>query len=349
MRENSAVLYRPRSFLFFPNRLKRGIAMKDQFQRRIEYLRISITDRCNLRCKYCMPETGVQWIPHESILSYEEILRLIRVSTSLGFKRFRITGGEPLVRQGVMDFLNDASKIPGVEDLMLTTNGMLLPEMAFDLKATGVNRVNISLDTLDPDRFREITRGGDVNKVIQGVFRSLEAGLNPVKLNVVVVRDFNSDELPKFVELARNYPLHVRFIELMPIGISSEHRNDFVPIAEMKEILGLDGLEATRDIVGGGPAEYITSEGFEGSIGFISALSRHFCNTCNRVRLTADGKLRPCLHSSKEVDLRQALRGEKTDEELSDIFAQAVWHKPAEHHMNEQAWEDKRMMSQIGG
>jgi cyclic pyranopterin phosphate synthase len=248
-----------------------------------------------------------------------------------------------------MDFLNDASKIPGVEDLMLTTNGMLLPEMAFDLKATGVNRVNISLDTLDPDRFREITRGGDVNKVIQGVFRSLEAGLNPVKLNVVVVRDFNSDELPKFVELARNYPLHVRFIELMPIGISSEHRNDFVPIAEMKEILGLDGLEATRDIVGGGPAEYITSEGFEGSIGFISALSRHFCNTCNRVRLTADGKLRPCLHSSKEVDLRQALRGEKTDEELSDIFAQAVWHKPAEHHMNEQAWEDKRMMSQIGG
>lgn len=323
--------------------------MKDQFQRGIEYLRISITDRCNLRCKYCMPEDGVQWVPHESILSYEEILRLIRLSTLLGFKRFRITGGEPLVRQGVLEFLSQTAKIPGVEDLMLTTNGILLPEMAFDLKAAGVNRVNISLDTLDPDRFREITRGGDVQKVLQGVFRSLEAGLRPVKLNVVVVRDFNSQELPKFIELARNYPLHVRFIELMPIGISSEHRNDFMPISEMKEILGLEGLEATHDIAGGGPAEYITSEGFEGSIGFISALSRHFCNTCNRVRLTADGKLRPCLHSSTEIDLQHALRSGMSDEELLDRFAQAVWHKPAEHHMNEQAWEDKRMMSQIGG
>lgn len=323
--------------------------MQDQFKRRIEYLRISITDRCNLRCKYCMPETGVNWLPHESILSYEEILRIIRISTSLGFKRFRITGGEPLARKGILDFLGEASKIPGVEDLMLTTNGILLPEMAFDLKAAGVNRINISLDTLKPERFREITRGGDVEKVIQGVFRSLEVGLHPVKLNVVVVRDFNRDELPQFMELARNYPLHIRFIELMPIGVSSEHRNDFVPIAEMKEILGLEGMKPKRDIEGGGPAEYITSEGFQGSIGFISALSRHFCDTCNRVRLTADGKLRPCLHSAKEVDFRQALRGEKADEEIANLFAEAVWHKPAEHHMNEEAWQDQRMMSQIGG
>jgi GTP 3',8-cyclase len=323
--------------------------MQDQFKRRIEYLRISITDRCNLRCKYCMPETGVDWIPHESILSYEEILRLIRISTQLGFRRFRITGGEPLVRHGVLDFLSEASKIPGVEDLMLTTNGIVLPEMAFDLKAAGVNRVNISLDTLHPERFREITRGGEVQKVIQGVFRSLEAGLNPVKLNVVVVRNFNLAELPKFMELARKYPLHIRFIELMPIGISSDKRSDFVPISEMKEILGLEGLEPKRDIIGGGPAEYITSEGFQGSIGFISALSRHFCNTCNRVRLTADGKLRPCLHSSNEIDLRRGLRGQKTDEEIAELFAQAVWQKPSEHHMNEEAWQDNRMMSQIGG
>lgn len=323
--------------------------MQDQFMRRIEYLRISITDRCNLRCTYCMPEKGINWIPHESILSYEEVLRLIRISTQLGFRRFRITGGEPLVRQGVVEFLSKAAEIPGVEDLMLTTNGILLPELAFDLKAAGVNRVNISLDTLDPDKFREITRGGEVQKVIQGVFRSLEAGLNPVKLNVVVVRDLNLKDLPKFLELARNYPLHVRFIELMPIGISSEKRQEFVPISEMKEILGLEGLEAKHDIVGGGPAEYITSEGFQGSIGFISALSRHFCNTCNRVRLTADGKLRPCLHSSNEIDLRQGLRSQMTDEEIANQLAHAVWKKPSEHHMNEEAWQDSRMMSQIGG
>ncbi len=323
--------------------------MQDQFKRRIEYLRISITDRCNLRCKYCMPEAGVKWIPHESILSYEEILRLMRISTSLGFRRFRITGGEPLARQGILDFLGEASRISGVEDLMLTTNGILLPEMASDLKAAGVNRINISLDTLNPERFREITRGGDVQKVIQGISRSLEVGLHPVKLNVVVVRDFNLDELPRFRELAQNYPLHVRFIELMPIGVSSEHRSDFVPIAEMKEILGLDGMKPKRDLVGGGPAEYITSEGFQGSLGFISAISRHFCDTCNRVRLTADGKLRPCLHSTKELDFRQALRGEMTDEEIADLFAEAVWQKPAEHHMNEEAWQGQRIMSQIGG
>lgn len=323
--------------------------MQDQFKRRIEYLRISITDRCNLRCKYCMPETGVKWIPHESILSYEEILRLMRISTSLGFRRFRITGGEPLARQGILDFLAEASRISGVEDLMLTTNGILLPEMASDLKAAGVNRINISLDTLNPERFREITRGGDVQKVIQGIYRSLEVGLHPVKLNVVVVRDFNLDELPKFKKLAQNYPLHVRFIELMPIGVSSEHRSDFVPIAEMKEILGLEGMKPKSDLVGGGPAEYITSEGFQGSLGFISAISRHFCDTCNRVRLTADGKLRPCLHSTKELDFRQALRGEMTDEEIAGLFAEAVWQKPAEHHMNEEAWQDQRMMSQIGG
>ncbi|HHY26927.1 MAG TPA: radical SAM protein, partial [Desulfitobacterium dehalogenans] len=192
--------------------------MQDQYRRQIEYLRISITDRCNLRCKYCMPPEGVQWIPHESILTYEEILRVMRISTSLGFRRFRITGGEPLIRSGILEFLQNASRISGVEDLMLTTNGILLPDMAEDLKKAGVNRVNISLDTFDEDKFRELTRGGDIKKVFQGIHRSLEVGLHPVKLNVVVVRDFNSHELPRFMELAHDYPVHVRFIELMPIG-----------------------------------------------------------------------------------------------------------------------------------
>lgn len=323
--------------------------MQDQFERRIEYLRISITDRCNLRCKYCMPASGVQWIPHEDILSFEEIYRLVKLSTHIGFKRFRLTGGEPLVRKGLVNFISQVSQIPGVEDLMLTTNGMLLPEMAFDLKAAGLNRVNISLDTFDTERFREMTRGGDVSKVLQGINRSLEADLKPVKINVVVVRDFNLHELPKFFELARKYPIQVRFIELMPIGVSSDQRNEFVSIAEMKEVLGLKGLESPKKVYGGGPAEYVMLEGLEGDIGFISALSRHFCSTCNRMRLTADGKLRPCLHSPKEIDLRHALRNGSTDEELLEILKQAVWNKPVEHHMNEEAWQGSRVMSQIGG
>jgi len=323
--------------------------MQDQFRRQIEYLRISVTDRCNLRCQYCMPPEGVEWLPHEAILTFEEILRIIRLSTSFGFRKFRITGGEPLVRKGILDFLRQTAQIPGVEDLTLTTNGMLLPDLAFELKAAGVHRVNISLDTLDSERFAEVTRGGDVRRVIQGVFRSLEAGLNPVKLNVVVVRGVNEDELPQFLALARQYPLHVRFIELMPIGISSEGRHKFVSIAEMKELLALQDAPLAQDIRGGGPAEYLRPNGFKGSIGFISALSRHFCHACNRVRLTADGKLRPCLHSSCEVDLREALRGGLDDTALGALFAQAIWRKPAEHHMNEQDWQDRRLMSQIGG
>ncbi len=323
--------------------------MLDQYQRQIEYMRISITDRCNLRCAYCMPEKGVEWIPHSMILTFEEILQVMEASTKLGFSRFRITGGEPLVRKGVLDFLQRAAKIKGVEDLMLTTNGILLEEMAPDLKAAGVDRINVSLDTFDGERFREVTRGGDVNKVIAGIFKALEVGLNPVKINAVVVRDFNDHELPKFLDLARNYPLHVRFIELMPIGTSSERRSDFVPIAEMKKIIGIEDLHPVQDIRGGGPAEYYRPEGYKGSIGFISALSRHFCQTCNRVRLTADGKLRPCLHSSQELDLRQALRSGGTEEDLIQVLSQAIQQKPSQHHMNEESWHDKRFMSQIGG
>lgn len=323
--------------------------MQDQYQRQIEYLRISITDRCNLRCQYCMPPEGISWIPRDSVLSFEEILRLMSISTRLGFSRFRITGGEPLVRKGVLDFLHQAAQIPGVDDLMLTTNGILLPEMAHSLKAAGVNRVNISLDSLNAERFRRITRGGDVRKVTQGIFRCLEVGLEPVKINVVVVRSSNLEELQEFLDLARNYPLHVRFIELMPIGTSSDRREDFVPIEEMKRILDIEEAPETKEVCGSGPAEYFKPAGFRGSIGFISALSRHFCHTCNRIRLTADGKLRPCLHSSSEIDLKVELREGKSDAEITDIFAKAVWLKPSEHHMNQENWRDTRFMSQIGG
>lgn len=323
--------------------------MLDQYQRQIEYMRISITDRCNLRCSYCMPEKGVKWIPHESILTFEEILKVMELSTQLGFSRFRITGGEPLVRKGMLGFLSRAARIPGVTDLMLTTNGILLNDVAADLKKAGVDRINISLDTLDAERFRQVTRGGDVNKVLSGIFKALEVGLTPVKLNTVVMRGFNDHELPLFLNLAKEYPINVRFIELMPIGESSEHRSDFVPISEMKKTLGIEHLAPVKDIRGGGPAEYYRPEGYKGSVGFISALSRHFCRTCNRVRLTADGKLRPCLHSSQELDLREVLRSGASDQAVMQILAEAVRQKPLQHHMNEQSWHDKRYMSQIGG
>lgn len=323
--------------------------MKDQFQRNISYMRISITDRCNLRCRYCMPEEGVNWIPHDSILTFEEIIRVIKISVGLGFRRFRITGGEPLVRRGVIDFLHHVSRVPGVEDLMITTNGVLLAAMASDLKAAGVQRVNVSLDTLDAEKFKNITRGGDVNKVLQGVFRSLEVGLSPVKINAVVTRSTNFTELPRFAELAKEYPLHVRFIELMPIGVGSDLGKEFVPIAEMLDMLSLPADKHVEDVSGSGPAEYCRPEGYKGSIGFISAVSRHFCNTCNRVRLTSDGKLRPCLHNPLETDLRSLLRSGADDDKIAEVFAATVWHKPAKHNMNTQSWQDKRIMSQIGG
>ena len=323
--------------------------MQDQFQRQIDYLRISVTDRCNLRCKYCMPAEGVQWMPHESILSFEEILTAYEDKYAIRLSSFSDYRGRALGQERDFKLSARGGPTPGVEDLMLTTNGMLLPEMAFDLKTAGVQRVNISLDTMNPEKFREITRGGDVSRVIQGIFRSLEAGLNPVKINVVVVRGFNEAELPNFLALAKQYPLHIRFIELMPIGISSEHRNDFVPIKEMKELLGIQEYVPTLGIRGGGPAEYFRPSGFKGSIGFISAMSRHFCDKCNRVRLTADGKLRPCLHSKHEVNLREVLRNESSDSDILELFAQAVWHKPAEHHMNDEALQGLRVMSQIGG
>ena len=323
--------------------------MRDQYNRNIEYLRISVTDRCNLRCRYCMPEDGVKWMPHDSILSFEETLRLIRISTELGFRRFRITGGEPLVRKGILGFLRESANTPGVEDLMITTNGILLPQMAEDLKAAGVQRVNISLDTMNSDRFRHITRGGDVSAVKEGVFRSLDVGLDPVKINVVVVRGVNTDELADFAGLARDYPLHIRFIELMPIGVSSGKRKDFFSIMEMKEALGLREDMPAPDVLGFGPAEYVRPEGFQGSLGFISALSRHFCDTCNRVRLTADGKLRTCLHNKKEADLRAAVRDGSSDEEIKDQMTRAIRQKPAGHSMNSEALQGLRIMSQIGG
>lgn len=245
--------------------------MDDQFKRSIEYLRISITDRCNLRCSYCMPAHGVDWLPPRDILTYEEILRVVSLSVDLGFKKFRVTGGEPLVRKGVLPFLENLAAIPGVEDLALTTNGVLLAPLAGQLKAAGVRRVNISLDTLDPGKFSDVTRGGKLSDVLKGIEKSLEAGLNPVKVNMVVMGGFNDDELERFVDLARDYPLHIRFIELMPIGASANRRSQLITVDEMQQRLAFLNLIPARGLEGAGPAKNFTAEGLKGTIGFISA------------------------------------------------------------------------------
>ncbi len=324
--------------------------MHDQFKRSIEYLRISITDRCNLRCSYCMPAHGVNWLPPRDILTYEEILRVVRLSVDLGFKKFRVTGGEPLVRKGILPFLGNLAAIPGVEDLTLTTNGILLAPLAGRLKAAGVRRVNVSLDTLDPGKFSTVTRGGKLNNVLKGIEKSLEVGLNPVKVNVVVMRGFNDDELERLVDMARDYPLHIRFIELMPIGASANRRSQLITVDEMQQRLAFLNLIPARGLEGAGPAKNFTAEGLKGTIGFISALSQHFCAGCNRIRLTPDGKIKPCLHSAQEYDLRQLLRSGIPDEQLKEAIAEVVWHKPSQHRMSVEGWEGRnRVMSQIGG
>ena len=333
--------------------------MKDGYGRVIDYLRISLTDRCNFRCIYCMPEDGVTQMSHEEILSLEEIERLVRVATRIGIRHVRLTGGEPLVRKGVVDFVRNINALPEIDNISLTTNGVLLPRMAEDLKAAGVSRVNISLDTLDPDQFRMVTRVGKLEDTLAGIDAALAVGFDPVKINAVAVRSLNQDYLA-FARLSVDRPLHVRFIEYMPVGESSGSDGcgwgpeDVVPNEEVIETinaqareLGLPELVPAGDDkpLGWGPARYWEFPGAMGTVGFISALSNHFCAQCNRVRLTADGKLRPCLFSDLEFDVRTPLRA-GDDDAVRDVFATTLRAKPDEHH-NKVGTE--RGMSQIGG
>lgn len=334
--------------------------MKDGHGRTIDYLRISLTDRCNFRCIYCMPEEGVQMMDHESILRIEEVEEAVRVAAGIGIRSIRLTGGEPLVRLGVVDLVRGIANVPGIENVSLTTNGVLLPKMADDLKAAGLSRVNISLDTLDPEQFTYITRRGQLQQTLDGIDAALEAGFNPVKINAVTVRSLNQDYLA-FAKLSIDRPLHVRFIEYMPVGESSgSHgcgwgKQDVVPSEELLDTInvrareeGLPELEAVgKDDkpLGWGPARYFQFPGAQGTVGFISPLSRHFCGECNRLRLTADGKLRPCLFSDVEYDLRTALRsGDKVAARA--VFEEALGAKPDDHH---DKVGTERGMSQIGG
>lgn len=317
----------------------------DKYQRTINYLRISVTDKCNLRCRYCMPETGVEIKSHERILRWEEMLRMVMAFVEEGVDKVRITGGEPLVRKGLLHFIRDLSKLD-LKEISITTNGLLLKEMAADLKQAGVSRINISLDSLKEEKYAWITRGGDIKKVFAGIDASFAAGLEPVKINTVVVRGFNEDEVMDLALLTKDRPLHVRFIELMPVGAGNIWgKESFVSTDEtMGQIKKLGNLVPAY-LTGNGPAQKWQIEGFQGTVGFISAISQHICTGCNRVRLTADGRIYPCLHGENYVSCFEALRNGESQERIKRLVQQVIAQKPPQHHLGTQA----RVMSAIGG
>jgi cyclic pyranopterin phosphate synthase len=320
----------------------------DSFGRSIDYLRISVTDRCNLRCIYCMPPEGVPHISHSEILSYEEIRAIVQAAAQLGIRRIRLTGGEPLVRADFPELVKMLSRIDGIIELSLTTNGALLKDYARALKQAGLSRVNVSLDTLEADRFRYVTRLGELEDVLAGIEAAKEAGLHPIKINTVVMRGINDDEIPDFARLTYTEGWHVRFIELMPFkGVAQP-----VPSVEVQQhVSSLGSLEPCMSITGNGPAKYYRLAGVKGTIGFISPLTEiSFCSRCNRIRLTPDGKLRPCLLGEDEIDLRTPLRNNASVEELRRLILKAVASKPEQHHLKDTSGRPvERKMSQIGG
>ncbi|MCL5291961.1 MAG: GTP 3',8-cyclase MoaA [Actinobacteria bacterium] len=318
----------------------------DGFNRRIDYLRLSITDRCNLRCTYCMPEEGIEERPHGDILSYEELETFTTGAVGAGISKVRVTGGEPLVRKDAVDLIAMLAALPNLNDVSLTTNGVLLEEHAADLAKAGLARVNISIDSLDPAVYRKLTRWGRVDRALSGLRKALEVGLEPVKVNAVLLRGVNDDP-SDFIKLTYDYPVHVRFIEHMPIGKSKAWSpEDFVSIGELKESLARYGkLEESAGPVGAGPATYLKFKEALGTVGFISPISRHFCDECNRLRLTPDGRLRVCLFSDEEMDVRPAIwQGEAA---VKAVIAKALKTKPKEHATELQSF--KRLMFQIGG
>jgi cyclic pyranopterin phosphate synthase len=337
--------------------VRQKMAHIDAYNRPISYLRISVTDRCNLRCVYCMPPAGVEWRPPADILSYEEITRLVSIAASLGIHRVRITGGEPLVRRGLVDLVARLAAVPGITDLSMTTNATRLAESAAPLAAAGLQRVNISLDSLRPDRFARITRGGNLADALAGIAAAREAGLHPIKINTVVIRDVNDDEVVDLARQTQDPGWNVRFIEYMPVGLrpigedNGRWEASLVPIAEIRRRIEamLGPLHAQDGVEGAGPARYYRLSGASGTVGFISAVSEHFCPSCNRLRLSADGRLRPCLLGDTEIDLRGLLRGGAGDQQLRQAFLEAVAHKPERHRLDQDRFPRSKTMSQIGG
>ena len=314
--------------------------MLDGCGRTIDYLRLSVTDLCNYRCRYCMPPEGVEKRAHEDMLSLEELAEIAAAAVQCGVKKIRLTGGEPLVRRGLPDLCRMLRAIPGVEELCLTTNGSLLPQMAAPLREAGVDRLNISLDTLRPDRFAAMTRLGTLQDVLDGIQAAEAAGFHDLKFDTVLIGGFNDDEILDFVNLSWEHPWEMRFIELMPMGpCAGWDKSCFLPAGTV-----LDRVPELEPIQAQGVARRYKLPGAKGTVGLISPVSRDFCGSCRRIRVTADGRLKGCLHSREEIPLR-GLHGR----ELEDAIRQGILHKPERHHLTERKSDTPRNMNQIGG
>jgi len=325
--------------------------VRDTFSRKIDYLRISVTDRCNLRCRYCMPEQGVASIGHGAVLSYEELFRVARLAVELGVRKIRLTGGEPLVRKGVVDFIASLVALPQQPELTLTTNGLLLADYAEQLKQAGLTRINVSLDSLQPERFAQITRRDQLQQVLHGLQVAEDVGLAPIKLNMVPILGVNEDEIADFARLTFKHPWQVRFIEFMPVSSGLEYSEEqLYPGKQIKSDLERVAPltpEVRQGILG--PARIYRLQGAVGTVGIIHAVSEHFCRECNRLRLTADGQLRPCLLSEQEIDLRGVLRSGVDDRQLVEILQRSVAAKPEKHCLGHDYRPGQRKMHGIGG
>jgi cyclic pyranopterin phosphate synthase len=332
----------------------------DMFSRTISYLRLSLTDRCNLKCMYCVTEEEksgcLTKLGHDELLSYEELLRVVKVAVAMGISKLRLTGGEPLVRKNIMRFIKELGEIDRLDDIRITTNAVLLEEYASDLFAAGVNKINISLDTLKPERFAAITGVDCFDRVWRGIEKARSTGFSPVKLNMVVMRGINDDELFDFARMSREQDIQVRFIEFMPIGASSRwDKNTYMSSDEIKERIST--LGKLLPVAGGradGPASvFQLGEDAVGRLGFISPISHHFCDKCNRLRLTSEGMLRSCLLHDEETDLRSVLRRNGSDEEIRETLLTAIRNKPKGHQMEDRLKEHGSdchgRMSRIGG
>ncbi len=319
--------------------------MKDKQGRNINYLRVSVTDRCNLRCIYCMPEEGIETLRHDDILRFEDTLKIVKAAASLGINKIRYTGGEPLVMKDIDKLIYETSKLQGIEDIAITTNGILLSDMAEDLKKSGLKRVNISLDTLDKDKFKYITRMGNLDKVLESINKCLAIGIKPVKINTVLMKGINDMEFMDFLNLAKEMPVEIRFIELMPIGESiklyEESKVNFKDILmEHPELVPIKSKKGTT-------AQLYKIQGTKSKIGFINPISCKFCADCNKIRLTSIGTIKPCLHSKEEINIREYLNSEEL---LITKLKSAIFNKPLEHHLKEESSSrSDKMMYQIGG
>ncbi|NTV62277.1 MAG: GTP 3',8-cyclase MoaA [Oscillochloris sp.] len=323
----------------------------DRYGRRIDYLRVSLTDRCNMRCVYCMPAVGMQFLPRPELLTNDELLLVLRAAAAAGFRKLRLTGGEPTLRSGIVELVAAIKAIPGIEQIAMTTNALRLRQFAAPLKAAGLDRVNISIDSLDPQKFRQVTRGGSLDEVWAGVRAADGAGLYPIKLNAVVVRGMNDDEVIRLAALTTRYPWEFRFIEVMPLsGVAGLADEGVVSTAELiEQITAHFGPLEPYGKDPSDPARRYRIPGAPGKLGFISAITDPFCATCNRMRLTAEGRLHLCLLRDDELDLRAAVRAGAGQDEIEQLIRQAVYDKPWGHGLPEGVRPARRGMSQLGG